>query len=293
MTQSNRGFLLGLIGVAIFSLTLPLTRIAVTELSPLFLSIGRTVIAAAVAIPALLLTKQAKPSREDIWQLLIIAMGIVFGFPILSALAMQTVPAAHGGVVLGALPLATALMGIVFAGERPSLAFWLWSILGSLTVIIFALSDDGTSLHRGDLFLLGALFAAAIGYAAGGNLSRKLGGWQVICWALVVALPVTLPLTIYVLPQQPAAISVTSWSCFLYVALMSQLVGFFFWNVGLAIGGVARVGQVQLLQIFFTLAAAAIVNREPLTLHSVGFGVIVAICVWFGRKAKIKVAGVK
>jgi drug/metabolite transporter (DMT)-like permease len=287
MSSLARGYILGLVGVAIFSLTLPLTRIAVSELDPLFISLGRTVFAAAIALPLLLISRQPVPSVTDLKQLLFVASGVVFGFPLLSAIAMKSVPASHGGVVLGALPLATAAMSTVFAGERPSPVFWFWAILGSLAVISFALWDSGLTLHAGDGLLLAALLAASVGYAAGGNLSRSLGGWQVICWALVVGLPVTLPATIMLFPAHARDVSMTSWSSFAYLAVMSQLVGFFAWNKGLAVGGVARVGQVQLLQTFMTLGAAALINSEPLTLRTTGFGLLVALCVWFGRKAKV------
>lgn len=287
MTDSSLGAVLGFIGVAIFSLTLPFTRFAVTAFDPLFLSLGRTVFAAALAAPILLLTGQPRPSQADLKQLLIIAAGVVFGFPILSALAMQSVPASHGGVVLGALPLATAVMSTLFAGERPSRQFWFWSVAGSAAVIVFALSDGATGLQAADLLLLGALVAAAMGYAAGGNLSRTLGGWQVICWALLVALPESLPLTLYYWPADVFSISWNAWGCFAYLSVMSQLIGFFAWNRGLALGGVARVGQVQLLQTFMTLAAASFINSEPLSLRTVGFAFIVAACVWFGRRAKV------
>lgn len=287
MSPLSRGYVFGFIGVAIFSLTLPLTRIAVGEMSPLFISLGRTVLAAAIAIPTLLITQQPWPSRVELTQLLFVAFGVVFGFPVLSALAMQSVPASHGGVVLGALPLATAAMSTVFAAERPSLVFWIWAVLGSMAVVVFAVWDSGFTLHAGDFLLLAALLAASVGYAAGGNLSRSLGGWQVISWALVIGLPVTLPASLYFFPSNAGAVSLTSWSSFIYLAVMSQFVGFFAWNKGLALGGVARVGQVQLLQTFLTLAAAVFINSEPLTLKTIGFGLLVAACVWFGRKAKV------
>ena len=287
MTPLTRGYLIGFIGVAIFSLTLPFTRIAVMELNPLFVSIGRTVIAGFTAIPILLLTRQPWPSRSQLGQMLIIAAGAIFGFPIFSALAMQTVPASHGGVVLGALPLATGITSMIFAGERPSPAFWLWSIAGSAAVIVFALGDGATSLEHGDGLLLLALISASTAYAVSGKLSRTLGGWQTICWALVLVLPITLPITLVLFPANLFSVSASSLGSFLYLSLMSQLVGFFAWNKGLATGGVARVGQVQLLQTFLTLLAATVINSEPLTLRAVGFAVVVAMCVWFGRKAHV------
>ena len=287
MNNVKLGYIWGFVGVAIFSLTLPFSHIAVTEFDPLFISVGRTVLAACIAAPILLLTRQAWPDLADLRQLFFVVLGVIFGFPILSTIAMKTSPASHGSVVLALLPLGTAFMSTIFAGERPSLGFWMWSILGSAVVVVYALWDGGVALHAADSLLVLAVIAAAMGYAAGGNLSRKLGGWQVICWALVVALPLTLPLTIYFARGVTGGESFQGWLCFVYLALMSQLIGFFAWNNGLALGGVARVGQVQLLQTFMTQVAAWVLMGEALTLRSLAFAGAVATCVWFGRKAQI------
>ncbi len=288
MNSETRGYLLGFIGVAIFSLTLPFTRLAVRSFDPLFISSGRTVVAALLGAPLLFLTHQPRPDRSDLWRLMIIAAGVVFGFPILSSLAMQTAPASHGSVVLALLPLSTAFMSTIFAGEKPSLSFWLWSLLGSFTVIVYALWDGGVALHGADSLLVLAVIAAGMGYAAGGQLSRKLGGWQVICWALIVALPITIPLTWHYSSTVTGQESWIAWACFAYLSLMSQLIGFFAWNKGLALGGVAKVGQVQLLQTFMSQAAAFFILSEPLSLRSLLFAGLVAVCVWFGRKAQVK-----
>lgn len=288
MNLITRGYFYGFIGVAIFSLTLPITRLAVSSFDPLFISCGRAVVAAIVAIPLLLFTRQPRPDRSDLWRLLVIAAGVVFGFPILSSLAMQTAPASHGSVVLALLPLSTAFMSTIFAGEKPSISFWLWSLLGSLTVIVYALWDGGVALHGADSLLVLAVIAAGMGYAAGGQLSRKLGGWQVICWALIVALPLTLPLTWHFSSAVTGHESWAAWACFAYLSLMSQLIGFFAWNKGLALGGIAKVGQVQLLQTFMSQVAAFFMLSEPLTLRSLLFACLVAVCVWFGRKAHVK-----
>jgi drug/metabolite transporter (DMT)-like permease len=285
--QVLKGYLLGFLGVAIFALTLPFTRLAVAEMNPLFLSIGRTVAAAAVAGPLLLLMRQPWPSRRDLSTLLIVAAGVVFGFPILSAIAMQTVPASHGGVVLGALPLATAIMSVVFAGERPSFAFWAWAIAGSAAVIAFAIWDSGFEVHAGDVLLVLAALSAGMGYAAGGHLSKTLGGWQVICWTLLLALPLTLPVTLWLAAGLTGKESPTAWICFAYLALMSQLAGFFAWNRGLALGGVAKVGQVQLLQTFMTLLASWLLLGEQLTWGMFVCAGFVGICIWFSRKTRV------
>jgi drug/metabolite transporter (DMT)-like permease len=283
----SAGFVLGFIGVAIFSLTLPFTRVAVKELDPVFLAAGRTVLAGVCAAGILVFTRQRWPERADLLRLVVVAAGVVFGFPLLSAIAMQTAPASHGGVVLGLLPLATAFMSLIFAGERPSAMFWLWSVLGSALVIVFALWGGGAELYGADLLLILAVIAAAMGYAAGGALSRRLGGWQVICWALVISMPLTVPLTAWQALKIVEPVSLQSWGCFLYLALMSQLVGFFAWNKGLALGGVAQVGQVQLLQTFMTLGASAVLLGEELTSVTLIFAVLVAACVWLGRMAYV------
>jgi drug/metabolite transporter (DMT)-like permease len=186
------------------------------------------------------------------------------------------------------LPLATAFMSTIFAGEKPSPKFWGWSILGTCLVITFALWDSGAELHSADILLVLAVLSASMGYAAGGQLARKLGGWQVICWALVFALPITLPITLYLSRDITGQESWIGWGCFAYMGIMSQLVGFFAWNKGLAIGGVAKVGQVQLLQSFMSLLAAATLLGETVSTRMIVFAVLVAGCVWFGRKAQVK-----
>lgn len=287
MNLATRGYVFGFIGVAIFSLTLPFTRLAVHSFDPLFISSGRAVVAALIAIPLLFFTRQPWPDRSDLKTLLIVAAGVVFGFPMLSSLAMKTAPASHGSVVLALLPLGTAFMSTIFAGERPSLLFWLWSILGSSTVVVYALWDGGAALHGADSLLVLAVIAAAMGYAAGGHLSRKLGGWQVICWALIVALPFTVPLTWHFGQGVTGQEGWQAWACFAYLSLFSQLFGFFLWNKGLAMGGVAKVGQVQLLQTFMSQLAAFFMLGEALTARSLLFAALVVICVWFGRKSQV------
>jgi drug/metabolite transporter (DMT)-like permease len=287
MSDAQRGLVWGFVGVAIFSLTLPFTHVAVKEFDPLFISMGRTVVAAMVGAIMLVATQQTWPDFKDFKILLVVGCGVILGFPILSSVAMRTAPASHGSVVLGLLPLGTAFMSTIFAGERPSPTFWLWSLLGSSTVVIYALWEGGLEFHSADLLLVLAVLTASMGYAAGGSLSRKLGGWQVICWALLLFLPVTLPLAYYFASNVTGHESLQGWACFGYLALMSQLVGFFAWNKGLAIGGVARVGQVQLFQSFMTQIGAWALTGEALTLRSMIFAGLVVICVWFGRQAQV------
>jgi drug/metabolite transporter (DMT)-like permease len=201
---------------------------------------------------------------------------------------MQTVPASHGGVVLGILPLATALFGALFAGDRPSPAFWGWSLLGSLLVIIFAIRDADMTLTLGDIYLFFSVFAAGLGYVFSARLSRSMPGWEVISWAVVVALPVTIPMALWLQPTDWAAVRMSAWVGFGYAALFSMYLGFFPWNAGLAMGGVARVSQVQLLQTFVTLAISAFLLGEHIETMTIIFAVAVMAVVLMGRRAPVR-----
>lgn len=284
----SKGLLLGFVGVAVFSLTLPVTRLAMADSDPVVFGLGRSLLAGAVAAAILLATRERRPRGGEWRALAVIIAGVIFGFPLLSAWGMQRVPAAHGGVVLGVLPLATAMAGALLLRERPSLGFWLVSLVGGAAVVIFSLLRGGGSLTLGHLALLGSVACAALGYAEGARLSRSLGGWQVICWALVIAFPLVLLVVV------PAALthglpgSPQSWIAFVYVALMSQLFGFFAWYRGLVLGGVARVSQVQLLQTFFTIAASALLLGEAIDAMTLGFAVFVVGSVWVGRRMPVR-----
>jgi drug/metabolite transporter (DMT)-like permease len=282
-----RGYLLGFIGVLIFTVTLPATRHAVGWMDPLFVGLGRTVLAALFAALLLLVLRPPLPRGRQWLDLLGVSLGVVVGFPYLSAVALQTVPSSHGGVVLGVLPLATAVMGAVFAGERPSARFWFFAFLGSLLVAVFALLDGAGGLGWGDVLLFTAVIVAAVGYALGGRIARTLGGWQTICWAVLLAQPLAIPLVLaetgWSLPQAP----LEAWLSFLYVALFSQLIGFFAWYRGLAIGGIAKVGQIQLTQTFFTLFFAWFLLGEAITWEVLLFAVLVVACVALGRREKV------
>ncbi len=282
------GFWYGLLGVLGFSLTLPATRLAVVELDPTFVGLGRAIVAALLAAMVLRATRQKLPGREHVRPLITVACGVVVGFPLLSAWALRQVPASHGAVMLGLLPLATAIAGVFRAGERPSRSFWLASVAGSALVVGFALVSGDGSLHSADLALLGAIVAAALGYAEGGRLARVLGSWQVICWALLIAAPVLLLPVVWSAAAHGLRASWTAWACFGYVSVVSMLLGFFAWYRGLALGGIARVGQVQLLQPFCTLAASALFLGERITPTMIVVALLVALIVAVGRKATIQ-----
>jgi drug/metabolite transporter (DMT)-like permease len=288
ISSETIGLFYGFWGVLSFSLTLPATRAAVVELDPTFVGLGRGVVAAALAVVILRVTHQPWPTVKQWRSLAVVAIGVVLGFPLLSAWAMQQLPAAHGAVVLGLLPLGTAIAGVIRAGDRPSPRFWLASFVGSATVASFGIIMGAGHLQLADLALLGAITAAAFGYAEGGRLAQTLGGWQVICWALVLSAPFELFPTVKIALQQGLVASPTAWLGFAYVCLVSQLLGFFVWYHGLAIGGVARVGQVQLLQPFLTILASALLLGERITPITIGAACLVIASVAIGRRAPIQ-----
>lgn len=281
------GLALGLAAVVIFGLTLPASRTAVLELSPVIVGLGRAVVAAAIAGCMLVATRARLPERRYWTRLALAALGIVIGFPLLSAIAMQSAPAAHGGVVLALLPLATAAAAVIFAGERPSPGFWLCGVAGAAAVTAFALRAADSAVHMADLLLVAATASAATGYAISGDMSRRMGGWLVISWALVFALPVTLPATLYVLPEVNWSASWQAWAGFFYVALFSQLIGFFFWNRGMALAGVAKVGQTQLLQTFVTLLASSALLGETIDTATLLFAAFIVAIVAAGQRMRV------
>ena len=286
-TLSARGqsIIFGTLGIVGFSLTLPFTRLAVAELDPTFVGVGRALIAAVIAGIALALVRAPRPIGVQWPRLCATALGVVIGFPLLSTWAMTTVPAAHGAVVVGLLPLSTALFGAWLAGERPRPLFWISTIVGSITITVFSLSSGGGSFHTGDLLLLGAVIAAGFGYAEGARLSRELGAWQTISWALVISAPILLFPVIKTMPQNIASVSWQSLSGFAYVSVVSMFLAFVVWYKGLALGGIARIGQLQLLQPFLTILAAAILLHELVSWTEVFAALIVVVCVLIGRRS--------
>lgn len=282
--RTSSGWLNGLIGVIIFSGSLPATRIAVLEFAPVFLTVARASIAGVVALCLLLLLKQPRPHRSQLLPLFIVAMGVVVGFPLLTALALQYVTSAHSIVFVGLLPLATAAFAVLRGGERPRPVFWVFSTLGSAVVVGFAVSQGLTASPVGDLLMLLAILVCGLGYAEGAKLSKALGGWQVICWALMLSLPIMLILTIITAPSSLLHISLPAWLSLGYVSLFSMLIGFVFWYRGLVQGGTAAVGQLQLLQPFFGLALAATLLHEQVSPGMVAVTVAVILCVAGARR---------
>ena len=284
LDSSTQGWINGFIGVVIFSGSLPATRLAVMQFDPVFLTMIRAAIAAVLGLLLLGLFKEKRPTRNQWVPLIIVSLGVVIGFPLLTALALQYVTSAHSIVFIGLLPLATAVFGVLRGGERPRPVFWLFSVLGSVLVMGYALAQGLSAAPAGDVLMLLAVLVCGLGYAEGAKLSRTLGGWQVICWALVVSIPVVVPLSVILAPATFSGISLPAWLSLGYVALFSMLIGFVFWYRGLAQGGIAAVGQLQLLQPFFGLALAVGLLHEQVSLGMVLVTVAVIGCVAGAKK---------
>ncbi len=284
MDKTASGWLNGFIGVLIFSGSLPATHVAVADFDPTFLTSARAAIAGLLGLAMLLLFRQKRPERGDLVSLVVVALGVVVGFPLLTALALKHVTTAHSIIFVGLLPLATAIFGVLRGGDRPRPAFWLFSCIGSALVAGFALSQGVTASPLGDGLMLGAIIVCGLGYAEGAALSRRLGGWQVICWALVLSLPVMLVLSFATLPPTLANVGSGAWIGLAYVSLFSMLIGFVFWYRGLAQGGIAAVGQLQLLQPFFGLALAASLLHEQVSPMMVIVTLGVVTCVFGAKK---------
>jgi drug/metabolite transporter (DMT)-like permease len=284
MQSAASGWGNGLLGVIIFSGSLPATRVAVGGFSALFLTSARAVIAALIGVVVLGLLRQARPQRRDLTSLAIVSLGVVVGFPLLTALALQHITSARSIVFIGLLPLSTAVFAVLRGGERPKPLFWLFAVLGSATVAGFALSNGGAASLAGDLLMVAAIILCGLGYAEGAALSRRLGGWQVISWALLLALPLMVPVAAWTWPPTWSGIGAPAWIGLAYVSVFSMFVGFIFWYRGLALGGIARVGQLQQLQPFFGLALAGFLLHEPVAWSMIAATALVVACVFFARR---------
>jgi len=279
------GWVNGFIGVAIFAGSLPATRVAVMGFEPGFLTAARAAIAGILGLILILVLKQKKPAKQDWWPLAIVALGVVIGFPLFTALALQYMNAAHSIVFVSLLPLATAIFAVLRGGEKPNQFFWIFAVLGSAVVFayMFFISGD-TSLGIGDFYMLMAIIFCGFGYAEGGVLSRKIGGWQVICWALILSLPFMLFLTIFYMPTSFQNISASAVVGLIYVSLFSMLIGFFFWYKGLAQGGIAAISQLQLLQPLMGLAIAAVLLHEHVSWSMLVVTAATLLCVAAAKK---------
>jgi drug/metabolite transporter (DMT)-like permease len=293
MNAGRKGLWLGFLGVAIFALTLPMTRLAVGTpeaplMSGLFIAGGRAAVAGVLSALLLVLTRAPWPQPGDWWPLALTAAGVVFGFPLFTSVAMRYVEAVHASVIIGVLPLATALVGALLHRQRPSAGFWFWGLVGSGLVVAYALlkSPGGLSLHFADLLLLVAVGCAAVGYGHGARLSQRMPAEQVICWALVLSLPLTVPLAWVSFPRQP--VGQAAWWAFGYVCLFSMWIGFFAWYRGLALGGTVRVSQVQLVQPFLSMLFAVPLLGERLDGFTLAFAAAVIATVFLGKRMPVQ-----
>jgi drug/metabolite transporter (DMT)-like permease len=298
LARVRRGLLLGLLGVALFAVTPVATRLAVgdataPQLSPLFVTAGRAAVAGLLAALTLWLTRAPRPPRDARGSLAITLVGVVFGFPLGLALALREVEAVHASVITGVLPLATAVVGALTLRQRASAGFWICGVIAAALVIAFAIVQGGGHWRAADAWLLFAMAWAAIGYVQGARLSQRMTPEHVIGWVLVMALPITLPLTAWAAWQSAidwSAVRPSAWAGFAYVAVVSMWLGFFAWYRALALGGTLRVSQVQALQPFISLLLAVPLLGESLGAATLGFALAVGAVVWIGRRMPVGAA---
>ena len=288
VNKESKGMLIGFIGILIFSLTLPVSKIAVLSFNPYFIAFGRATLAGLVALAYLAYKSEAIPLKVDFTKFAVIALGVVFGFPIFTTVAMTHGSSSHGAVILGMMPLATTVIGVIRFKERPSLGFWLVSLGGAALVVLYALlKSSGNFTYIDGLLVLGGI-CACVGYVEGGELSRKMNPRAVISWALVISLPLNIVMTYCTFNSEYFDAGAIAWTSFVYLSLFPMFLGFFFWYEGLAIGGIARVSQVQLMQPFCTLVAASILLGDPLTLMNLVFAVLVVSTVILSKRMLVK-----
>jgi drug/metabolite transporter (DMT)-like permease len=279
--------LLGFIGVLGFSFSLPATRLAVEELDAAFVGLGRAVVAAVLAALLLAALRQPRPRRNQLGRLALVGVGVVVGFPLFTALALRELSSAHGAVIVGLLPAATAVMAVVRAGEQPSRGFWLASGAGLAAVIAFAATQGAGGVGLADLYVLCAVALGALGYAEGGALARELGGWQTICWALLLSMPVVAPFAVAAAVNGDLSGGTDAWLGFAYVSLVSMFLGFFAWYAGLARGGVAKIGQVQLAQPVLTLGWSAALLGEEVGAATIAAALAVLVSVAATQRTRV------
>lgn len=291
MQRANRekfGLLLGLVGVICFSLTLPSTSIAVEYFGATIVGLGRTVVAAILVAVVLIVRKEKLPSQPQFKSLLIVAAGAVLGFPLLTSWAMKSLPVSHGAVELALLPLVTAGFAMFRVGEIPSLKFWISSIIGSLAVIMYALHLGFGQLQFADFAVLAAVLILGLSYAEGGRLAKELGSWQVIAWAIIIGAPFfIIPVGLNVTSEMLHA-PLKAWVSFIYLAVVSQFLAYVAWYSGMAMGGIARISQIQYLQPFLMILFATVFLDESITLFTLLMAVIVVFSVIIGKNTAVR-----
>ncbi|MEC4113347.1 DMT family transporter [Myroides pelagicus] len=277
--KSSSGWLNGFIGVLLFAGSMPATKMAVSGLDPIFATAARAVIAAALSLLCIVAFREKLPTKEQVWPLIKVAIGGVIGFPLLTAMALQHITSAHSLVFMGMLPLSTAVFAVFIGKEKPKPIFWLFSLIGSALVIGFAFSQGVSANPVGDILMILAIILCGQSYAEGAKLSKTLGGYQVISWACVISLPLTIPIMLYTFPTNIEFITTEAWFGLFYISVVSMFLAYIFWYKGLAQGGIATVGQIQLLQPLFGMILAATVLNETISpeMLYITFGVILCV----------------
>ncbi len=288
MNTIQRGYFYGTLGMLGFSLTLPATRAAVLDLNPLIVGLGRGLVAAVLALIALLVTRQTLPAKKHLMPLAFVASGVVIGFPVLTSLAMEHVNASHGAVMLGMLPIVTACFGALVSKERPSNSFWVAAFFGTTVVVGYSLFQAHGAFDLYDLMLVGGVVSAAMGYAVGAKLAKEMGSWRVISWALVMAAPFLAEPVIMQITSTGFDPSTISLIGFLYVSCISMFLAFIAWYAGLALVGTAKIGLLQLLQPFVTIAVSALLLKENVSTTTVVFACLVATSVFVGQRTRVR-----
>ncbi|KMY49855.1 DMT family transporter [Peribacillus loiseleuriae] len=285
--NTKKGMLLGFIGIICFSLTLPATSIAVPYFGGIIVGLGRTVIAAIIVGIIFIIKKEKLPNKEQMKSLWIVAIGAVLAFPLLTTFAMKSLPVSHGAIELALLPLATAGFAMWRGGERLSKRYWIASIIGAITVLLYAVYLGLGQLQKGDIALIVAVLILGLSYAEGGKLSKELGSWQVIAWAILIGapffvIPVGLSLSFDML-RAP----IEAWISLLYLAIVSQFLAYVAWYGGMSLGGIARVGQMQYLQPFLMIGFSVLFLGESITWLTIVLAIIVVICVIIGKHTPV------
>lgn len=284
----KRGMLLGFIGVVCFSLTLPATRISVPYFGETIVGLGRTVIAAIIVATIFIIKKQSLPNKKQLKSLLIVTVGAVLAFPLLTTFAMKSLPVSHGAIELALLPLATAGFALWRGGERPSKRYWIASLIGSIAVIIYAVYLGLGQLQKGDIALIAAVLVLGLSYAEGGKLSKELGSWQVIAWAILIGAPFFIIPVGFSISVNMLQAPIEAWISLFYLGVVSQFLAYVAWYGGMSLGGIARVGQIQYLQPFLMIGFSVLFLGESITWITIVLAIIVVICVISGKNALVE-----
>ena len=287
---TRRGLFFGWLGMLLFSGTVVATRFAVRELDATFIALGRALVAAVLAASVLWVRRAPWPRRDQWSRIALVAAGVVVGFPWLITLALRTMLAAHGAVIVGLLPMATSVLAVVRGRERPSPAFWMAGGAGLLGILVFASTRGAHALGEADLLALAAVVLGAIGYCEGGLLAREMPAAHVICWALVLSAPFLALPTAWVVARAGVSAGPAAWAGFAYVAVLSMFLGFFAFYRGMSEAGIARVSQIQLAQPICSLVWSALFLGERIDVSTALAAVFVIACVLVTSRTRVRVA---